>query len=85
MAELKIITIIKERQDKDYRLIITTNHMFQAGGSAPKDLATATQVTRSYMPIFHELVQVTEEKKSFNTYPNLCRKYIRTCVILVLD
>ena len=85
MAELKIITIIKERQDKDYRLIITTNHMFQAGGSAPKDLATATQVTRSYMPIFHELFQVMEEIKSFNAYSKFVQHYIRLGVILVLD
>ncbi|KAL8116860.1 hypothetical protein AgCh_023149 [Apium graveolens] len=50
--------------------------MLEAGDSAPEELATATQVTGSYMPIAREkpaveLVKVTEEKKPFNAYSKL--------------
>ena len=48
----------------------------QAGDSAPEELATATQVQGSYMPIVREkpaveLVKVTDEMKSFNAYAKL--------------
>ncbi|GFY83930.1 breast basic conserved 1 [Actinidia rufa] len=49
---------------------------FKAGDSAPEELATATQVQGSYMPIVREkpaveLVKVTDEMKSFNAYAKL--------------
>lgn len=50
--------------------------LFQAGDSAPEELATATQVQGQYMPIVHdkpsvELVKVTDEMKSFKAYAKL--------------
>ncbi|KAF5461857.1 hypothetical protein F2P56_017920 [Juglans regia] len=49
---------------------------FKAGDSAPEELATATQVQGSYMPIVREkpsveLVKITEEMKSFKAYDKL--------------
>ncbi|XP_022995473.1 60S ribosomal protein L13-3-like [Cucurbita pepo subsp. pepo] len=49
---------------------------FKAGDSTPEELATATQVQGSYMPIGLEkapveLVKVTEEMKSFKAYDKL--------------
>ncbi|GMP70832.1 hypothetical protein CsSME_00029510 [Camellia sinensis var. sinensis] len=49
---------------------------FKAGDSAPEELATATQVQGSYMPIVREkptveLVKVTDEMKSFKAYAKL--------------
>ncbi|XP_047958251.1 60S ribosomal protein L13-1 [Salvia hispanica] len=49
---------------------------FKAGDSTPEELATATQVAGSYMPIISEkptmdLVKVTEEMKSFKAYDKL--------------
>lgn len=48
----------------------------QAGDSTPEELASATQVQGSYMPIVREkpaveLVKVTEEMKSFSAYAKL--------------
>lgn len=50
--------------------------LLQAGDSTPEELATATQVQGSYMPIVREkptveLVKVTEEMKSFRAYDKL--------------
>jgi large subunit ribosomal protein L13e len=50
--------------------------LLQAGDSAPEELATATQVQGTYMPIVREkpsveLVKVTEEMKSFRAYDKL--------------
>ncbi|CAI9108541.1 OLC1v1008165C1 [Oldenlandia corymbosa var. corymbosa] len=49
---------------------------FKAGDSAPEELATATQVQGSYLPIVAEkptmeLVKVTEDMKSFKAYDKL--------------
>lgn len=49
---------------------------FKAGDSAPEELATATQVHGQYMPIVREaptveLVEVTDDMKSFNAYNKL--------------
>ncbi|KAJ7960962.1 60S ribosomal protein L13 [Quillaja saponaria] len=49
---------------------------FKAGDSAPEELATATQVQGSYLPIEQvkpsvELVKVTNELKSFKAYDKL--------------
>lgn len=49
---------------------------FKAGDSTAEELASATQVQGSYMPIVREkpaveLVKVTEEMKSFNAYAKL--------------
>ena len=52
-------------------------HKFKAGDSAPEELATATQVQGSYMPIVREkpssdeLVKVNEEMRSFKAYAKL--------------
>lgn len=51
-------------------------NFFQAGDSAPEELANATQVQGQYMPIecerqAVELVKVTEELKSFRAYDKL--------------
>ncbi|KAG2692263.1 hypothetical protein I3843_08G044300 [Carya illinoinensis] len=52
------------------------NMKVKAGDSAPEELATATQVQGSYMPIVREkpsveLVKITEEMKSFKAYDKL--------------
>lgn len=49
---------------------------YQAGDSTPEELANATQVQGTFMPIVREkptveLVKVTEEMKSFNAYAKL--------------
>lgn len=55
----------------------TLSHiLFQAGDSAPEELANATQVQGPYMPIVRErpaveLVKVTDELKSFKAYDKL--------------
>ncbi|KAK3429741.1 hypothetical protein EUGRSUZ_E01232 [Eucalyptus grandis] len=46
---------------------------FKAGNSTPEELANATQVQGTYLPIVREkpaveLVEVTDEMKSFNAY-----------------
>lgn len=57
-------------------LISTHFSFFQAGDSTPEELATATQVSGSYMPIVPEkpameLVKVSEGMKSFKAYDKL--------------
>ncbi|KAL3738572.1 hypothetical protein ACJRO7_020013 [Eucalyptus globulus] len=49
---------------------------FKAGDSTPEELANATQVQGTYLPIVREkpaveLVEVTDEMKSFNAYAKL--------------
>ncbi|KAL0403301.1 UNVERIFIED_CONTAM: 60S ribosomal protein L13-1 [Sesamum radiatum] len=49
---------------------------FKAGDSTPEELATATQVSGSYLPIVREkptveLVKVTQDMKSFKAYDKL--------------
>lgn len=50
--------------------------LVQSGDSSPEELATATQVQGSYLPITREkptveLVKVTQEMKSFKAYDKL--------------
>lgn len=50
--------------------------LFQAGDSTPEELASATQVQGSVLPIVREkpaaeFVKVTEEMKSFSAYSKL--------------
>ena len=52
------------------------SHFWQAGDSAPEELASATQVQGPYLPIVREkpsveLVKITEEMKSFKAYDKL--------------
>ncbi|KAK4370718.1 hypothetical protein RND71_010193 [Anisodus tanguticus] len=60
------------------KLVVFPRHArkIKVGDSAPKELATATQVHDAYMPVACEkpsvdLVKVTEEMKSFNAYDKL--------------
>ena len=51
-------------------------HKYKAGDSAPGELATATQVQGTYMPIVREkapveLTKITNEMKSFKAYDKL--------------
>lgn len=59
---------------------------FKAGDSAQEKLATATQVTGSYMPIEREkvsaeVVKVTDEMKAFRAYAKLRVERMNQCQI----
>lgn len=65
---------------KTYRakLVVFPRHArkFKAGDSTPEELANATQVQGTFLPIVREkptveLVKVTDEMKSFNAYAKL--------------
>ncbi|KAJ0970078.1 hypothetical protein J5N97_022955 [Dioscorea zingiberensis] len=57
-------------------VIFPRSKIFKSGDSSPEELATATQVQGTYMPIVREqpsveLVKITDEMKSFSAYGKL--------------
>ncbi|GMP99278.1 hypothetical protein CsSME_00046809 [Camellia sinensis var. sinensis] len=73
-----ILTVVQRLKTYKAKVVVFPRRArkFKAGDSAPEELATATQVQGSYMPIVREkptveLVKVTDEMKSFKAYAKL--------------